>query len=224
MKANTVSTAPRLDAIIYAYRSLVVRLYVRGRFHILRTRFLDEIGQYLPKEGHVLDIGCGFGLFSLYFSELRPNTQFEGFDLNERRIQDATSAAQRLGRTNTRFRCGDATRITVSGAYNAVYMLDIVHHVPRKTVRPLLATIKKHLQPGGVLLIKDVADRPFYKRWFTWALDKAMDPKTPVSYWSTQELVALLTDSGFEVYVHQMVDYLPYPHVLYVCHLQEAIP
>lgn len=222
MAGNIGFTATRLEPIIEAYSSLVVRLYVRGRFHILRSRFLDEIGQYMPETGRVLDIGCGFGLFALYFAKMRPGVDFEGFDYNERRIDDANEAASRLGRSNARFRCGDATKVSVSGSYDAVYMLDIVHHVPRAAVPPLIAAIKRHLRPGGTLLIKDVADKPAYKRWFTWALDKAMDPKTPVSYWNPSELQGLLERHGFTVYQHQMVDYLPYPHILYICHAESA--
>jgi 2-polyprenyl-3-methyl-5-hydroxy-6-metoxy-1,4-benzoquinol methylase len=222
MESSIGSTAPRLEPIIDAYRSLIVRLYVRGRFHILRSRFLEEIGQYIPRRGRVLDIGCGFGLFALYFAKLRPEVTIEGFDYNARRIDDANEAARTLGRSNARFRCGDATKVSVIGTYDAVYMLDIVHHVPRAAVDPLILAIKRHLKPGGTLLIKDVADKPAYKRWFTWALDKAMDPRTPVSYWSPAELQRLLERHGFTVYQHRMVDYLPYPHVLYICHAEGA--
>jgi 2-polyprenyl-3-methyl-5-hydroxy-6-metoxy-1,4-benzoquinol methylase len=60
--------------VISAYDDLVIRAYCRGRFLILRGRFLDEIGQYLPEEGTILDVGCGFGLFSLYYAQLLPET------------------------------------------------------------------------------------------------------------------------------------------------------
>ncbi|MBI2161034.1 MAG: hypothetical protein HYU25_11790 [Candidatus Rokubacteria bacterium] len=46
--------------IIGAYDDRVVRAYCWARFWILRQRLLDEIGQYLPESGEVLDIGCGF--------------------------------------------------------------------------------------------------------------------------------------------------------------------
>ena len=44
-----------------------------------------------------------------------------------------------------------------------------------------------------------------------------MDPGSPVRYWSGEELQALLEAIGFTVYRHLMVDFLPYPHILYVC-------
>jgi hypothetical protein len=62
-----------------------------------------------------------------------------------------------------------------------------------------------------------VDTRPAPKRWFTWALDKAMAPGTPVHYWSAEALTAALEATGFRVRRHLMVDVLPYPHVLYVC-------
>ena len=58
--------------VIAAYDDPIIRAYAWGRFLILRQRFLDEIGQYLPDEGRILDIGCGFGLFSLYYAQLFP--------------------------------------------------------------------------------------------------------------------------------------------------------
>ncbi len=95
-------------------------------------------------------------------------------------------------------------------------MLDIVHHIPPDTVRPLMEQLAKVLPDGGRLIVKDVDSRPAYKRWFTHALDLAMDPRTPVHYWPAEELQALLESVGFRVYRHLMVDMFPYPHVLYV--------
>ena len=67
-----------IPSIIRAYDDPVVRAYCWGRFWILRQRFLDEIGQYLPAQGRVLDLGCGFGLFSLYYAATRPGLADRG--------------------------------------------------------------------------------------------------------------------------------------------------
>jgi len=82
--------------IISAYDDPIVRAYCWVRFWILRQRFLDEIGQYLPESGPVLDIGCGFGLFSLYYAATAPARFVRGVDLNPRRIAMARRAAARL--------------------------------------------------------------------------------------------------------------------------------
>ncbi len=210
----------RSDAVldvIRAYDDWIVRAYCWGRFWILRQRFLDEIGQYLPRRGRVLDLGCGFGLFSLYYASVRPDLEIEGIDLNARRIAMARRAAERLGLRTVRYEVGNATEFRGGRLFDAAYMLDIVHHIPAETVRPLLEQVAKALPAGGRLLIKDVDTRPAWKRRFTHALDWLMDPGSPVRYWSGEELQRLLEEVGFTVYRHLMVDILPYPHVLYIC-------
>jgi 2-polyprenyl-3-methyl-5-hydroxy-6-metoxy-1,4-benzoquinol methylase len=203
--------------IIRAYDDPIVRAYCWARFGILRQRFLDEIGQYLPEAGPVLDIGCGFGLFSLYYAATEPRRFVRGLDLSGGRIALARRAAARLGLDNVAYEEADARDFKGDGEVAAVYMLDIVHHVPPRTVPPLLRALRASLPRGGRLLIKDVDTHPIAKRWFTWVLDRAMAPRTPVRYWSADELGGALTDAGFTVHRHLMVDVLPYPHVLYVC-------
>lgn len=203
--------------IIRAYDDPVVRGYCWARFWILRQRFLDEIGQYLPTTGAVLDIGCGFGLFSLYYAASAPGRFVRGLDVNARRIGIARRAAARLGLGNVVYEQGDARDFKGDGEVAAAYMLDIVHHVPAAAVPPLLAGLRRSLPVGGRLLVKDVDTRPAAKRWFTWVLDRAMAPRTPVRYWSAEELTGALSRAGFDVHRHLMVDILPYPHILYIC-------
>jgi len=200
--------------IVRAYDDPVVRAYCWARFAILRQRFLDEIGQYLPATGVVLDIGCGFGLFSLYYAATAPGRFMRGVDLNGRRIALARRAASRLELDNVAYEQVDARDFKGDGEVAAAYMLDIVHHVPAAAVPPLLRQLRRAVAPGGVLLVKDVDTRPAAKRWFTWALDKVMDPRAPVRYWSGDELTAALEHAGFLVRRHLMVDVLPYPHIL----------
>ena len=42
-----------IRSIVASYDDPVIRLYSRVRFTILRQVFLEEIGQYLPREGRV---------------------------------------------------------------------------------------------------------------------------------------------------------------------------
>jgi 2-polyprenyl-3-methyl-5-hydroxy-6-metoxy-1,4-benzoquinol methylase len=206
-----------IRSIVRAYDDPIVRAYCWGRFAILRQRFLDEIGQYLPASGSVLDIGCGFGLFSLYYASTGPGRLVRGIDLNPRRIGMARRAARRLGLENVVYEELDARHFKGDSPVSAAYMLDIVHHLPDDAVPSLLRELHRAIAPGGLLMVKDVDTRPAPKRWFTWALDKLMNPRAPVRYWSSEELTGALGDVGFTVRHHLMVDVLPYPHILYVC-------
>jgi len=206
-----------ISRIIAAYDRPVIRWYCWIRFWILRQRFLDEIGQYLPHSGRILDVGCGFGLFSQYYATLRPNLEIVGIDLDERRIAVADTAADRLALRNVSYRVGNAAQLEPQGQLDGAYMLDIVHHIPPGAVQALIQTLYASLLPGARLIVKDVERTPAYKRWFTYVLDKFVDYRAPVTYWDRADLISVFEAVGFEVTSHAMVDYLPYPHVVYIC-------
>jgi ubiquinone/menaquinone biosynthesis C-methylase UbiE len=206
--------------IVRAYDDPLVRAYSLVRFTILRQRFLFEIGQYLPRAGTVLDVGCGFGLFALYFAIRMPAIRIVGLDRDTYRINLARRAAARLGVENARFHVADASVLELEEPVSAAYMLDLIHHLPEASVRPLLSTITRNLRPNGRLLVKDIESARTPKLAFTWLLDKMMDYRAPVRYWAPDEVQPLLESFGFDVFQHRMIDYLPYPHILYISTLR----
>jgi 2-polyprenyl-3-methyl-5-hydroxy-6-metoxy-1,4-benzoquinol methylase len=128
----------------------IVRAYCWGRFGILRQRFLDEIGQYLPERGRVLDVGCGFGLFSLYYATVRRRLTVRGPRPEFPPIAMAQAAAGASASTNVRYEVGDATALSRRRALDAAYMLDIVHHIPPDAVRPAAASSSpRRSRPAG---------------------------------------------------------------------------
>ena len=209
-----------IRAIIETYRNPVIRIYSRMRFLILRQSFLEEIGQYLPREGRILDLGCGFGLFTLYFALRAPSRRIIGVDLDEKRIRYAQRSAVELALENVEYRVGNALEWSTTDRFDAIYMLDLIHHLPVERVPDFLARARDLLKPQGTLILKDVADRPRYKMLFTLLLDRLMVGFEPIRYWPPQELADLLATLGFDVVRHRMTDYLPYPHILYVAHLR----
>ena len=104
----------------------------------------------------------------------------------------ARAAARRLGLANVRYEVGDVMDYRGGGRggerFDAAYMLDIVHHIPEDAVRPLLEQVAKMPARGRAPARQGRGSRPAYKRWFTHALDRVMDPRTPVRYWRAEEL------------------------------------
>lgn len=210
-----------IAAIAASYRQPIIRAYSMLRFTILRQVFLDEIGQYLPDKGRILDIGCGFGLFTLYFASTQPGRTMYGIDSNARRIDLARESAKRLGLDNAHYESEDARDWSTEESFDAVYLLDLIHHLPRAEVSGFLERVRDALRPGGLLLVKDIEDRPRWKMWFTLILDRLMVGGEDIHYWPEPELSALLRSLGFDVKHHRMRDFLPYPHILYVCRLPQ---
>ncbi len=199
-----------------AYRGWVPRLYVFIRFIIIHIDILSRIEEHLPKAGRIVDIGCGFGLFSMFFKLKRPERAIEGFDLNRRRIDEATAAAAKLGLENIRFTAGDATRMSL-GEVDGIVILDLLHHVSPAKKWHLLEDCHGKLRPGGVLVVKDVTTAPLWKYIFNYAMDILMVGREPVYYLHHQDFEIMLRRIGFDVSVHLLNDWLPYPHVLLVC-------
>jgi 2-polyprenyl-3-methyl-5-hydroxy-6-metoxy-1,4-benzoquinol methylase len=210
--------------IARAYDDLITRTYARIRFTILRQPFLEEIGQYLTPTGRVLDLGCGFGLFSMYYAALAPQRQMIGVDLNPNRIERATRTAKSLGIDNVAYEAADALDWVGQRTFDGIYFLDLIHHLPSDRVPGFLAKVRELLAPGATLVIKEVADRPYLKMPFTLILDRLMVGMDPIHYWSSDNLCGLLEELGFEVVAHRMIDVLPYSHVLYVARLVSQRP
>src|SRR6202035_1085894 len=110
------------------------RTYSRVRFSILRPKLLSVMDLLLPDEGRILDVGCGFGLFAAYFGQTHPRREIVGIDPNARRIAMAERVARSVLGTAAgkghRFLVGDVRDAKLEGPFAAVYMLDVMHHIP----------------------------------------------------------------------------------------------
>jgi len=204
--------------IINSYPDFVTRVYCRIRFHIINSRFLETIEQHLQPNVRVLDLGCGFGLFSNYLASHDTTREIHGIDLNTKRIEQAKTVANLLDIRNTHFMVGNAEDYTFDHApFDVVIMLDILHHLDRESAEELLEAAFKHLKPDGIIIIKDVNVTPFWKMLFTYILDKIMDFKRPVHYRHAKVWKQVLQDIGWrDVLTYHLLDYLPYPHILVI--------
>ncbi|MCC6645063.1 MAG: methyltransferase domain-containing protein [Polyangiaceae bacterium] len=192
----------------------VERAYARARFLALRPQLLGVMDELLPTEGPLLDLGCGFGLWSAYFGAMRPGRRLHGVDLSPRRIELAGRVAAALGVRAT-FAVGDARTVALGEGYVGAYMLDVLHPLPRDAQRPLLERVVAALRPGGVLVVKEITTEPRAGLWFTRALDRAMvGLDAPLAYRHHDEWRALLGELGLRAEITRVRDVLPFPHVV----------
>jgi SAM-dependent methyltransferase len=204
--------------IIGAYDSIIIRAYCYVRFLIMNMRIMEEIEQYLPRNAVILDVGCGFGLFSLFFAGCSDTRRLVGFDVSPKRIAIAKKTRDKLGFTKQiAFHDGDVADYSFEQPVDAIVMLDLYHHLEPEIGERILASFHSVLNEDGVLVIKDVASRPWGKMAFTWVLDKLVNARAVLRYYTKDEMITLLKDHGFDVKFHHMPDILPYPHILYVC-------
>ena len=203
--------------IIAAYPG-IIKYYAVVRFKIIHLRFLEEIEQYLPASGTILDLGCGFGLFSLYMAACKPHAQLIGVDINPERLRIAAAAAQKLGIRNISYERGDLRDLRPEREIASAYALDIFHHLSVNKGNQLLRDLFACLEPGGRFLLKDIDTTARAMLWFTYLLDALMSPRDHFNYRSSAAWQRQLAETGFApIYLHYLWDILPYPHILLIC-------
>jgi 2-polyprenyl-3-methyl-5-hydroxy-6-metoxy-1,4-benzoquinol methylase len=200
----------------------VERAYANVRFTIMRPKLLSVMDLLLADEGRILDVGCGFGLFAAYFGQTEPRRRIVGIDPNARRIALAEKVARELGLRGNEFHVGDVRTVRLNGPFEAAYVLDVMHHIPKDDQLPVLERLRDLLAPGGVLVIKDITTEPRFELAFTYLLDRLMVGLTePIAYRHHREWGELLTKLGFKVRMVRVPDILPYPHVVIAATKQE---
>ncbi len=206
-----------VNKLVHAYPSTVVRSYTRVRLTILNVNILNLLRLTLVGRQRVLDIGCGYGSLGCYLGLHEPEIRYLGCDFNPARIATAQQAARNLGLDHVNFHCGDAASLTVDGQFDAIVLVDCLHHLPDEQKCELLRNCYNQLAPGGILVLKDVTDRPWPKLAFAWLTDLIMTQSLDMWYWDEARFLRELQAAGYASTVYPIIHWLPYAHVLYVC-------
>jgi SAM-dependent methyltransferase len=188
-----------LRNIVRAYGKLSVRLANRLRLLAFPRRDLDQILRHLPDSGDVYDLGCGYGLFSIYFAMALPGIRMRGVDRRPSHVEAARSAVRRLALTGVEFEVGDPC-VTLSGqGTEAVVMIDLVRHAPHHSAEALIGEVAKMLAPGGRLIIVDFEPEAGHPSRWTRLLHRLAGSAPPVAPWPRGTLHELLQEHGFQV-------------------------
>jgi 2-polyprenyl-3-methyl-5-hydroxy-6-metoxy-1,4-benzoquinol methylase len=153
--------------------------------------------EFRALRGRVLSLGCGHGVVDRYLAEINSEVVIDGVDLNEKRVRLARATEQRQPRV--RVRVADVRRLEVEGGYDAALAVDVLHHVDANLHEEVLAALLRSLRPGGVLLVKEMADTP--RRQYLWnrTHDRLVAGPEPTHHRSPDEMAAVIEGVGFEV-------------------------
>ena len=144
----------------YAEEPPATRLHTRVRW---RSCPFEAVAEAVPRAGRVLEIGCGHGLFSTYLALDEAERTVVGTDVDGDKIQAAQRAAD--GIPNLSFAPAEPGELP-EGTWDAVCIVDVLYLIDRAGERALLEAAAARLEPGGVLVVKEMATEPAWKfRW-----------------------------------------------------------
>ncbi|MEA3335380.1 MAG: class I SAM-dependent methyltransferase [Chloroflexota bacterium] len=114
---------------------------------------------FLPRSGRLLDIGCGNGRFALVLEQRELLIDYLGIDASRPLLEIARETTNDLRYVRTAFQQVDVmaenwAHELQEGSFDAIALLAVLHHIPgRQRRRSLLAGLREHLAPSGVLAI-----------------------------------------------------------------------
>jgi 2-polyprenyl-3-methyl-5-hydroxy-6-metoxy-1,4-benzoquinol methylase len=194
--------------------STAARLYTMLKMWILP---LQDAAEELPKQGLILDMGCGYGFMTNYLSLESPDRAIIANDPAANRI----AIAQRTvgARTNVQFLAIDSRQIDRSD-FDGICVVDVLHHVPYADQQALIDDVYAKLKPGGRLVIRET-DKRFAIRYFLFncALEWLLYiGQVHSRFRPTAEWVQMFERAGFAI--ERMTPnprWFPYTTCLFVC-------
>lgn len=194
------------------------------RFHMLvraRSFSLDALCAQVPVAGRVLEIGCGHGLVAATLALQSARREVVGFDVDPDKVAAAEriAAAVRADGGHLEVTVGDGTELP-AGPWDAIVIADVIYLLAPDTQEALLKSAAAGLAPGGVLVLKELDDKPWAKAAFA-RVEEVLATKvlritagSDLHWRSASEWATQLEGCGLQAFIRRIDRHYPYPHVL----------
>jgi SAM-dependent methyltransferase len=197
----------------YARSPPAVRAHAVGRF--LTCPFLRVLSA-VPPGARLLDLGAGHGTFARLAVEWAAASAV-AVEPDLRKVL----ATYRHPRVRFVAGYGDSCTENTAGTFGAVSILDVLYRIPLAGWDPLLRHAFDHMEPGGVLLLKEIDPGHRVKALWNRAQEKAADLLgmtlgDAFSYETRDRMRQRLERIGFENFTARDIGAgYPHAHVLY---------
>jgi uncharacterized protein len=142
----------------YIYKGPVLEWYLRVKIRLEKN--YQVFHDLLPRQGRILDIGCGYGFMSYMLHFSAPARDLIGYDFDEEKIAIANHCFSRD--TNIHFVMKDVNELQITAA-DAIILSDTLHYLLPGQQEILIRKCMDALRPGGTLVIRD-GDRDLKKK------------------------------------------------------------
>lgn len=157
-EAETPSYFRRRLISNYLFKSPVLEWYLRVKIRLEDNYALFH--EHLPREGHITDIGCGYGFMAYMLGFLSGERTITGIDYDSEKIETANHCPAKTDRLS--FIHGDVLEMPLPVS-RAFVLADVLHYFPEEDQERLLVRCIMNLEESGVIMIRD-ADRQMKAR------------------------------------------------------------
>ncbi len=149
------------------------------------TAVLLKQDEHFPKDGNVLDIGCGWGPIGLSIASVSKSSKVFGIDINQRSIEQSNLNSSNLGLTN--YSAMHSRELPSDLRFSAIWSNPPIR-VGKKVLHELMETYIPRLEPGGraMLVVQKNLGADSFQRWLSSRFPEA-------------EVTRVATDKGYRV-------------------------
>lgn len=206
-------------------RQLTINLYANNLWEKFLSNFkfweepYEAAEKILPKQGTIIDLGCGEGLLANYLAISSPKRKIIGFEIAPERL-----ARAKKGIKNAHFNTGNIVNIKYPPS-DAVVLFHVLHHLPSKNAQEkVLEKIKSSLKKNGKLVIVEVHVKFSVKYMTAWIADHFLVPwvfekrfYTKAYFRKEKEWLNLLRKMGYKINVTEETSGRPFSNIIFEC-------
>jgi len=146
-----------MDNILPNNLPINIWLYCQIKISISPIVMLNEL---TPFSGHVLDVGCGYGLGTWILGKNKPDLLVEGIDIDPEKID---VARKYFDLVNFKYWVKDIHEFDSDEKFDAIVVSDIFYLVPYEKQEMFIAKITTMLNDKGRFILKDMDTTPKWK-------------------------------------------------------------
>lgn len=176
----------------------------------------DELLNEVADEKSVFDIGCGSGQFALLLAEFTSVQKIGGIEIDKNLVINANSLlSSYFKKIDINFNVFNGKEIpNVISEYNTIFLIDVLHHIPRKFQFAFLQQVFNKMNIGTRLIIKDIdggSPLVFFNKLHDLLFSREIGYE-----WSFERMDKTVSKIGFKTIKASKKQMYVYPHFTFI--------